>query len=254
MFGGLPTRNTQVTPGGAASIRTRDWLQHVKAAGVKFCNISPMRDDAAAFLDAEWLAPRPHSDTAIMLALAHTLIVEELHDADFLARYCVGFERFRDYLIGDDDGVAKIADWAAGLSEIPADTIRGLARRMAASRSFITVNWSLQRADHGEQPILGGDRARRDARPDRTARRRFRLRLRQHGGPRGPAPGCADPVAADGPQSGAQLHSGRAHRRPAAQSGRSRSSTTGRISSIPISSWCIGAAAIRFTIIRTSTG
>ncbi len=153
MFGGLPLRNTQVTPGGAVEHRTREWLHRVKAAGVKFCNLSPMRDDAAAFLEAEWLAPRPHSDTAIILGLAHTLIAEELHDPDFLARYCVGFERFRDYLMGRGDGVAKDADWAARLSEIPAETIRNLARRMAATRSFITMNWSLQRADHGEQPF-----------------------------------------------------------------------------------------------------
>jgi biotin/methionine sulfoxide reductase len=153
MFGGMPTRNTQVTPGGVGEHTTRGWLEQVKAAGVEFCNISPMRDDAAAFLDAEWIAPRPHSDTALMLALAHTLIVEGLHDADFLARYCAGFSRFRDYLLGAEDGVAKTADWAAGLSEISADRIRGLARRMAGSRTFINVNWSLQRGDHGEQPI-----------------------------------------------------------------------------------------------------
>ena len=153
MFGGMPTRNTQVTPGGVGEHTTRGWLHQVKAAGVEFCNISPMRDDAAAYLDAEWIAPRPHSDTALMLALAHTLVVEGLHDADFLARYCAGFSRFRDYLLGEEDGVAKTADWAAGLSEISADRIRGLARRMAASRTFINVNWSLQRGDHGEQPI-----------------------------------------------------------------------------------------------------
>jgi biotin/methionine sulfoxide reductase len=153
MFGGLPTRNTQVTPGGVGEHTTRGWLETVKAAGVEFCNVSPMRDDAAAFLDAEWIAPRPHSDTALMLALAHTLIVEGLHDADFVARYCAGFNRFRDYLLGDEDGVAKSADWAAHLSEISADRIRGLARKMAASRTFINVNWSLQRGDHGEQPI-----------------------------------------------------------------------------------------------------
>jgi biotin/methionine sulfoxide reductase len=153
MFGGMPTRNTQVTPGGVGEHTTRGWLQQVKAAGVEFCNISPMRDDAAAYLDAEWIAPRPHSDTALMLALAHTLVVEGLHDADFLARYCAGFSHFRDYLLGAEDGVAKTADWAAGLSEISADRIRGLARKMAASRTFINVNWSLQRGDHGEQPI-----------------------------------------------------------------------------------------------------
>ncbi|MGO9452599.1 MAG: molybdopterin-dependent oxidoreductase [Candidatus Binataceae bacterium] len=153
MFGGVPVRNTQVTPGGMGEHTTPGWLEAAKAAGVRFCNISPMRDDAASFLDAEWIAPRPHSDTALMLALAHTLITEGLHDADFLARYCTGFHRFRDYLLGAEDGVAKSADWAADLSEIPAEKIRTLAREMAASRTFINVNWSLQRGDHGEQPM-----------------------------------------------------------------------------------------------------
>ena len=97
MFGGVPTRNTQVTPGGMGEHTTHGWLEKAKAAGVEFCNISPMRDDAAAFLDAEWIAPRPHSDTALMLGLAHTLIVEGLHDADFLACYCAGFNRFREF-------------------------------------------------------------------------------------------------------------------------------------------------------------
>lgn len=152
-FGGLPIRNTQVTVGGAVEHLTRGWLHKAKAAGIAFVNISPMRDDAAAFLDAEWIAPRPHSDTAIVLSLAHTLLTEGLHDADFLGRYSVGFDRFRDYLLGRDDGIAKDAEWASSLSEISADSIRRLARRMAASRTFITMNWSLQRSDHGEQPF-----------------------------------------------------------------------------------------------------
>lgn len=153
MFGGIPLRNTQVAPGGVSQHTTRRWLTQAQATGVKFYNISPMRDDAAAFLNAEWLAPRPHSDTAILLALAHTVVQEGLHDEDFLDRYCVGFERFRDYLFGFADGVVKNADWAAHLSEIPADAIRSLARRMARSRTMITANLSLQRSDHGEQPF-----------------------------------------------------------------------------------------------------
>src|SRR5262249_59568421 len=35
---------------------------------------------------------------------------------------------------------------------VDADTIRELARRAAATRSMITCAWSLQRAQHGEQP------------------------------------------------------------------------------------------------------
>lgn len=152
-FGGLPLRNTQVTTGGAIAHTSRQWLERAKAAGVTFCNISPIRDDTAAFLDAEWLAPRPNSDTAIMLALAHTLVSEELHHKEFLAQYCVGFERFRAYLFGRPDGIVKDADWAEHRSEIPATTIRDLARRMARSRTLVTANWSLQRSDHGEQPM-----------------------------------------------------------------------------------------------------
>jgi biotin/methionine sulfoxide reductase len=152
-FGGIPIRNTQVTPGGVGEHTTRGWLTKAHAAGVKFCNISPMRDDTAAFLEAEWIAPRPHSDTALMLALAHTLVAEGLHDREFLDRCSSGFEKFCDYLLGRTDGVVKSAEWAAALSEIPAATIRDLARRMARSRTFIVANWSLQRSDHGEQPF-----------------------------------------------------------------------------------------------------
>ena len=153
MFGGVPLRNTQVTHGGVAEHKTREWLRGAKVAGVEFCNISPIRDDAVDFLGAEWLAPRPHSDTALMLAMAHTLIAERLYDEGFLARYCVGFEHFRDYLLGVHDGIVKDSRWASALSEIPAETIVNLARRMARSRTFLIANWSLQRADHGEQPF-----------------------------------------------------------------------------------------------------
>jgi biotin/methionine sulfoxide reductase len=89
----------------------------------------------------------------MMLGLAHTLVVERLHDENFLARHCVGFERFLPYLMGTADGVAKSADWAAPICGIDAETIRALARRMARSRTLVTIAWALQRADHGEQPF-----------------------------------------------------------------------------------------------------
>src|SRR5437764_12755587 len=50
------------------------------------------------------------------------------------------------------DGHPTVAAWAAPITGVPADTIRALARRMAASRTMVSASWSLQRADHGEQP------------------------------------------------------------------------------------------------------
>ena len=120
--------------------------------GVEFVNISPIRNDVIEMIEPEWIAPRPNTDSAIMLALAHTLFTEGLHDTDFLDEYCVGFDKFLPYLLGDTDGQPKSAEWALGISEVPAETIRTLARRMAGSRTMIMVAWSLQRADHGEQP------------------------------------------------------------------------------------------------------
>ena len=153
MFGGIPLRNTQVSGGGVGKHRLRDDFQACVDAGVKFVNFSPLRTDAIDELNAEWLPPRPGSDTAIMLGLAHTLYTEGLHDQEFLDKYTVGFDKFLAYLIGKVDGVPKDADWAARLSEIPAIRIRELAREMKAKRTLITTAVSLQRADYGEQPL-----------------------------------------------------------------------------------------------------
>lgn len=154
MFGGMAARNTQVSDGGVARHRMMDNLRKCARAGVRFVNLSPLRDDADGVLKAEWLAPVPGSDTAVMMGLAHTLLVEGLHDAGFLARYTTGFERIEAYLLGRAaDGVVKSADWAAAQSGLPAARIRALARDMARSRTMITCAAGLQRADFGEQPL-----------------------------------------------------------------------------------------------------
>jgi biotin/methionine sulfoxide reductase len=88
---------------------------------------------------------------ALMLGLAHALVEENVHDRTFLDRYCTGYARFEAYLCGTDDGVAKSPEWAERITGVAARTIRELARRMAAGRTFINVNWSLQRIEHGEQ-------------------------------------------------------------------------------------------------------
>lgn len=113
--------------------------------------IDPRRTETAAYLNAEWIAPRPGSDTAIALALAHTLYVENLHDQAFLKDYTVGFDKFVPYLTGARDGQPKDAAWAASIAGIEAETIRALARRMAGRRTFIVAGWSIQRAENGEQ-------------------------------------------------------------------------------------------------------
>jgi biotin/methionine sulfoxide reductase len=68
----------------------------------------------------------------------------------------VGYPRFAAYVSGAADGVPKTPEWAAALTGIAAERIRALARQMAAARTMVTVSWSLQRAQHGEQPVWLG--------------------------------------------------------------------------------------------------
>ena len=150
-FGGMGLKNTQVEPGGMGEHAAWKWLDRLKGGRVKFVSITPLKDDTADFLDAEWLAPRPNTDVAMMLGIAHTLISEGLQDEAYLARYTTGFETFRPYVMGETDGQPKSAEWAAPICEIDAETIRSLARRMAAGRTMIAVAYALQRAEHGEQ-------------------------------------------------------------------------------------------------------
>ena len=98
----------------------------------------------------------PGTDVALMLALCYVLDAEGLADGSFLDRYTVGYPRFIGYVRGEADGGPKTPEWAAALTGVPAERIRALARQLAAGRTMVTVSWSLQRAEHGEQPVWLG--------------------------------------------------------------------------------------------------
>ena len=152
LFGGANPKNTQVAKGGCAWHGTSGAFAALARAGVHVVNLSPIREEGPEAASPEWLPIRPNTDTAMMLALTHTLVSERRHDEAFLARCCTGFSRVLPYLKGDVDGQPKDAPWAAAITDVPAETIRALARQMAAERTMLTASWSLQRADHGEQP------------------------------------------------------------------------------------------------------
>ncbi|MDO6586694.1 molybdopterin-dependent oxidoreductase [Salipiger sp. 1_MG-2023] len=150
MFGGVNQKNAQVSMGGVTEHETEGWFGRFADKGMVRVNVGPQRGDAPEGCD--WLPVRPGSDTALMLGLAYVLETEDLADRDFLARCCEGYERFRPYLLGKSDGVAKSPDWASELCGVAPGAIVALARRMASTRCFITVAWSLQRGERGEQP------------------------------------------------------------------------------------------------------
>ncbi|MBS40871.1 MAG: Asp-tRNA(Asn)/Glu-tRNA(Gln) amidotransferase GatCAB subunit C [Rhodospirillales bacterium] len=152
VFGGINPKNMQAARGGNVAHEFIPSMKQLADANVNVVNISPCRDDVSAFLKPSWLPIRPNTDTALMLALTHTLISENLHDKEFLENYCEGADRVIPYIMGETDGQPKDASWAASITEIDPQDIRSLALQMAASRTMLSATWSLQRGDHGEQP------------------------------------------------------------------------------------------------------
>ena len=155
-FGGMASKNSRVASGGISEHIERKAMEQAHARGTKFILVSPQRTDLPEKTEAEWLAPIPGTDTALMLAIAHTLVAEDLHDKAFLASHCAGWAEFEPYLMGRSDGVAKTAAWAAPLCGIAAGEIEALARRLVGKRVLIVVSHSMQRAEHGEQPVWMG--------------------------------------------------------------------------------------------------
>ncbi len=152
-FGGLAGRNGQVSDGGLVRHFMRDNLRDCAKAGVRFVNLSPFKSDMDDDLGAEWMPPKPGTDTAVMLGLAHVLLEMGVEDRSFLDRYTVGFDAVEVYIRGTSDGVPKDADWAAQISGIDAERIRALAQEISSGRTLITCAAGLQRGDYGEQPL-----------------------------------------------------------------------------------------------------
>ncbi|HEV7263498.1 MAG TPA: molybdopterin-dependent oxidoreductase [Falsiroseomonas sp.] len=151
-FGGLPLKNGLITSGGSGAHEYVPLMKAAAEAGVRFVNISPFRGDTAAFMGAEWVPIRPNSDAAMVFAMAHVILEAGREDRDFLARCAVGFDRFADYVLGREDGTPKTPEWAETLTDVPAATIRRLALEAAGNPTMVTATWSIQRAEHGEQP------------------------------------------------------------------------------------------------------
>lgn len=113
--------------------KTMYHLIKAKENGARIIAVDPRYHDTAATLADQWIPIRPSTDTAVMVAMANVMIKENLHDQAFLDKYTVGFDKFKDYVMGREDGIEKTPAWAAKISDVDAATIERLAREYATT-------------------------------------------------------------------------------------------------------------------------
>jgi biotin/methionine sulfoxide reductase len=155
-FGGMAPKNSMVAAGGNSRHVVPGALLRASRGAMKSILVSPLHDDFPREIPRDWLPLRPGTDVALMLALIHFLITSGQYDRDYVDRYCVGFAELRSYCLGESDGQPKSASWAAAICGLPAERISALGQQLVGRRVLITVAQSLQRGEHGEQPVWAG--------------------------------------------------------------------------------------------------
>lgn len=106
-------------------------LIQAKEVGAKIVAVDPIYTDSAAALADEWIPIRPGTDTAMMISMAYVMVKDNLHDELFLNKYTIGFDQFKDYVLGTEDGLEKTPKWAEAITGVPSATIERLATEYA---------------------------------------------------------------------------------------------------------------------------
>ena len=113
---------------------TMHHLIKAKENGARVISVEPRYTDTAATVADRWIPIYPGTDTAMMAGMAYVMIRENLQDQAFLDKCTVGFDKFKDYILGDEDGQAKTPEWAEAICGVPAGTITELAREYASTK------------------------------------------------------------------------------------------------------------------------
>jgi molybdopterin guanine dinucleotide-containing S/N-oxide reductase-like protein len=118
------------------STSRRMWL---KELGVKMVFIDPFYNHTAGLYCDKWFSPRMGTGNAMACAIAYVWITENLYDKEYIKNRAVGFDKWKDYILGVEDGVPKTPEWAEQESAIPAREIRVLAREWASKKTMLAA-------------------------------------------------------------------------------------------------------------------
>ena len=110
-----------------------------KELGVKMIFIDPYFNHTAELFADKWFAPRLGTDVAMGLAIAHVWLAEDLYDKEYVASRTVGFDEWRDYVLGRCDNVPKTPEWAEKECGVPARQIRALAREWGSRKTMLAA-------------------------------------------------------------------------------------------------------------------
>jgi anaerobic selenocysteine-containing dehydrogenase len=123
------------------------FIDRALEAGAKLVVIDPRRTETAERASL-LIQPRPGTDGALALAVAHLLVRDGGVDHGFISRHVGGYEAFAE-MVGE-----YTPEWAADVTDVPAEFIRQLAADFAAIRPVtISPGYGMQRFGNSGQTM-----------------------------------------------------------------------------------------------------
>jgi anaerobic selenocysteine-containing dehydrogenase len=121
------------------------FIEEARRKGAKLVVIDPYQTRTAKC--ADWYIPiNPGTDVALALGMMRIIIHENLYDADYVARYTLGFDELRKRVNEEVYAPGSVAR----ITGIPAADIVRLAREYATVRpAVIRVNYGVNRSQNG---------------------------------------------------------------------------------------------------------
>jgi anaerobic selenocysteine-containing dehydrogenase len=104
-------------------------LRGREKTGAKLAVIDPRKTPTAAFADV-WVAPKPHTDLALVLGMLGHVLDKKLYDAAFVGRWVLGFGELARHLKAHGYTPA----WAATVCDVPEKQIAELADGYATAK------------------------------------------------------------------------------------------------------------------------
>jgi molybdopterin guanine dinucleotide-containing S/N-oxide reductase-like protein len=130
LFAGCDPETTTWGWGGQTVSRLCYWFTEL---GIKQVYICPDVNWGTAVHADKWIPILPNTDAALYLAIAYQWLVEDTYDKDYVDTHVVGFDKFKAYVLGEEDGIPKTPKWAEEKTGVPSRIIKALARTWASA-------------------------------------------------------------------------------------------------------------------------
>ncbi len=132
---------------GASTLPSMHGYTDLQLNGLKIIVVDPRYSETAKNADL-WLPLRPGSDTALALAMAHTICYEGMVDFNFVINQCDGFDDIMNHL------EKYSPEWAAPITWLDPEDIRKAARMYAMNKPS-NIQWGCTWDQLGPDSVSG---------------------------------------------------------------------------------------------------